>query len=574
MDLIFSFLSRIEVLIGIFALIVLIIFWLIIRKTQSNKYKKQLNAYEVRYNSIKSVPLPFKLNKAVAIARIDQKAMQTVAQCNADFEMCQNNLRQISQALADTADNIEMGKLKEVKAELLDLESSLVLGEEQVNKLNDFLDNILEKENIQRGEVTGLKEQFRDLKSKAQDNGKSLSYCWHTIELSISDIEKMFSTFEEWMYASDFEKASNLSLDIKESIDNLSEIVNHLPELLDQAREEIPAALERVNAEYEYQLKRGVYVDHLKVDKAVNDINANLKNDLALLKEANALGVKERLDTYQAQLDNLVIALQNEGNSYEELTHVADETADMMEQVIKNIKYVDTQFKNCSVRFGLEDLEDKISEDQMKLAGLQAAKSNIFNRTTGNMVASEQMNALKGLLQEATELNEDILGMKNKLDSAKSDEERAKKQLLKLQLIMNEMQVKIRKNKLPSISSTYENDVQTSFDYIHQMDELINETPMNIEKLNEVSTEAIDFIYKLYNNVNKVVGMAVMVENAIVFGNKYRSSYADIDSELTHAELCYRNGEYTQALTIAIETIEKIHPGSYESLIKESNDNE
>ena len=55
--------------------------------------------------------------------------------------------------------------------------------------MNDFLDDILEKENVQRGEVTGLKEEFRALKGKAQDNGKSLSYCWHTIELSISEIE-------------------------------------------------------------------------------------------------------------------------------------------------------------------------------------------------------------------------------------------------------------------------------------------------------------------------------------------------------------------------------------------------
>ena len=44
----------------------------------------------------------------------------------------------------------------------------------------------------------------------------------------------------------------------------------------------------------------------------------------------------------------------------------------------------------------------------------------------------------------------------------------------------------------------------------------------------------------------------------------------DIDSELTRAELCFRNGEYTQALTVALATIERIHPGSYEKLIKEN----
>ncbi len=51
-----------------------------------------------------------------------------------------------------------------------------------------------------------------------------------------------------------------------------------------------------------------------------------------------------------------------------------------------------------------------------------------------------------------------------------------------------------------------------------------------------------------------------MVENTIVFGNRYRSTYADIDSELTRAELCFRNGQYTKALKIGIQCIEKIHP--------------
>ena len=94
--------------------------------------------------------------------------------------------------------------------------------------------------------------------------------------------------------------------------------------------------------------------------------------------------------------------------------------------------------------------------------------------------------------------------------------------------------------------------------------------PLNVKLLNATLQDAIDYIYKLYNNVNNIVGTAIMVEDTIVFGNKYRSTYSEVDSELTRAELCFRNGEYTQALTIAIAAIEKIHPGSYERMIKEN----
>ncbi|MDY4809593.1 MAG: septation ring formation regulator EzrA, partial [Bulleidia sp.] len=106
--------------------------------------------------------------------------------------------------------------------------------------------------------------------------------------------------------------------------------------------------------------------------------------------------------------------------------------------------------------------------------------------------------------------------------------------------------------------------------YIEQLTGLLEQTPINIQVVSSILQEALDFIYKLYNNVNNVVGTVVMVENTIVFGNRYRSTYADIDSELTRSELCFRNGEYTQALTTAIATIEKIHPGNYESMIREN----
>jgi septation ring formation regulator len=160
--------------------------------------------------------------------------------------------------------------------------------------------------------------------------------------------------------------------------------------------------------------------------------------------------------------------------------------------------------------------------------------------------------------------------MRSKIEIANGDEDRVRKQVVKLQIIMNQMQVKIRKYKLPKISDTYEEDMNKANDYIHRLQNLLNEKPMNMQLLTSTLQDALDFIYKLYNNVNNVVGTVVMVENTIVFGNRYRSTYADIDSELTRAELCFRNGEYTQALTIAIATIEKIHPGNYESMIKEN----
>ncbi|MCF0109350.1 MAG: selenide, water dikinase [Erysipelotrichaceae bacterium] len=570
MNKVLAFLSDIKVIIAIAILIIILTIWLIMRKSKVNNYKKQLKEYEVRYNSIKSVPLPFKLNKALAIARLDENTMKLVDQCKTDFEMTQANLKQISQCLADTEDDILLGRLKKAKEGLLDLDSFLALGEEQVSKLDKFLESILAKETAQRAEVTKLKEEFRNIKQEAAEKSSSLSYSWNTIEKNFASIEKMFSAFEEWMYASDYEKAGEELEEIKTSIANLNTLVNDMPDLLQEARGVIPNLMEEVNKQHSALSHRGVYLHHLEIDKNLSVITSNLQDDLDAIRSGDTSQVPEHLQDYKVRLQQLLDSLKKEEQSFDELKTVADETVVVMDELVSNIKYVDTQYRNVSVRFGLEELEDKIKDDQNRLMKLQTSKAIVYKKMSGTVPASAIMISLKDLYQEANALNKDVKDMKDKLDSAKSDEERAKKQLMKLQLIMNEMQVKIRKNKLPSISASYNDDVVKANEYINSIDTLISNTPLNVELLNSTLKDAIDFIYKLYNNVNNIVGMAIMVENTIVFGNKYRSSYPDIDSELTRAELSFRNGEYTQALTIAIQTIEKIHPGSYESLIKEN----
>ncbi|MGN1342997.1 MAG: septation ring formation regulator EzrA, partial [Traorella sp.] len=156
------------------------------------------------------------------------------------------------------------------------------------------------------------------------------------------------------------------------------------------------------------------------------------------------------------------------------------------------------------------------------------------------------------------------------LESACNDETRAQNQLLKLQVIMNEIHVKMNKKRLPNVSLTYSDDYQKASNMVNEIKSLLEVSPLDVNILNVKIKEAIDFVYALYSYVNNLVGMATMVENTIVFGNRYRSSNSDIDSELTHAELCFRNGQYTKALQIALSAIEKIHPGSYEKLLKKS----
>ncbi len=572
MDIVLKYLSDIRVVIGIAVLAIIITIILIVSKIRSGKARKELEDLEVRYNTIKSVPLSFKLNKAVAISRVDPEAMSKVTMLRDDLDKAESNLKQISQLLADTEDEIIAGKIKKANGDLEDLESSISLGEEQVSSLDQALDSILERENVQRQEVNELKNHFRELKEQANQNRAQLNHAWSTIEQITSQTEGMFSNFEERMYTSDFEAANEELGNIKASIAQFEKLLQTVPELLEDARGVIPKMCEVVHHDYTEAKGKGVYLKHLQVEQNLTLITNGLKADLEQLKAGNSTGVRENLDDYKERLTQLGNQIHRESEAFEEMRTLANETTTLYNEAEKSMAYVTEQYARLSTRFGLNGMDTRIASAKDSLHNLAQKMPKVFTLYQENQNPPTGLIAtMKELNQDLTEVSDNLHNIRAEIDSAAGGEERAKKQLVKLQVIMNQMQVKIAKYKLPSISKQYDADMKRADAYINRLTTLINAAPLNVQVLNSTLKEAIDFIYRLYNNVNNVVATVMMVENTIVFGNRYRSTYADIDSELTRSELCFRNGDYTQALSIAIATIEKIHPGNYENMIRENS---
>ena len=137
-----------------------------------------------------------------------------------------------------------------------------------------------------------------------------------------------------------------------------------------------------------------------------------------------------------------------------------------------------------------------------------------------------------------------------------------------INIVLLETKSEIKNRHLPMINDSYKDYIQESYAKASGIQSFRNRRPISVEELSEKVKDAKDIIYKLYDNVHNLVVTAEMVEEAIVYGNRYRSTYLEVNTELTKAEVLFRNGEYTKALQTAVDIIEKIQPGSYERLIK------
>ena len=549
----------------------LIILIIVCNTMSKNKVKKLQTEAETLYTSIKSISLPFKMNKAESLARVNTSIKEAVDKSQNQFESVQECLKECSSELGEIDDLIYVHKTKAARSQLESLLVKLRNCENESNTLNAVLDSILEQQSTQREQIVRLQNRFRVNKGVVASNREIYNIGVEVLEDRILTIEKMFSTFEEWMYASEFGKAANQQIEINEAIEELELLMREFPALYEEAKVVLPKAIDDTSYVYSQARNKGVYLEHLEVSKNLEIISSTLKDDLNQLSEGRIDNVMNSLLESKKRLNQIKEQVIHEDKSYDELNNSVEFIYDQIDHLDNQKNVLKELFDKKKERFDLKEMEQQLNVIEEEIRKLFTDRESLKGCMIEKSIpATTLLLTFKNLSTDVNEVCDNFEKIKNQLEGACSDEVRAQKQLLKLQLILNEVHVKMNKKRLPSVSSTYSSDYKTAKNMVEEIKNLLSVSPLNVDELNVKIKESIDFIYTLYNSVNNLVGMATMVENTIVFGNRYRSSNSEIDSELTRAELCFRNGQYTKALKIAISAIEKIHPGSYEKLLKKS----
>ena len=430
-------------LIGVIVVGVILILLIIFTVLNTKKVKKQLNEAEMNYNSLKSIPLPFKLNKAVALSRVNSAVAESVERSRNEFDIVQEQLKEASVYLGEIDDLIYVHKVKQAKRQLKELQELLENCSVGVHKLSTSLDNILEQESAQREQINKLKNQFRIDKEIIRDNRENYNSGIEVLEARVTSIEKMFSTFEEWMFASEFAKAGTQQVEISEAMKELEQLMDEFPALYEEAKLSLPKAIDETGYVYAQARNQGVYLEHLEAKRNLETVTAMLKDDLGRLAEGQIEGVmysllecEKRLQQLKEQIDREVKASEDFTASYEPLLN---DIQTMNENIIK----LRDLYEKVKIRFGFENLNDSLDAIDRMMSEVLIARDKLKESAANQAIpATTLMLSMNELKQHCKELLDELGKVKKKLDTACADEERAKKQLLKLQLIVNEITVK------------------------------------------------------------------------------------------------------------------------------------
>lgn len=550
------------------AILILILISVVSRMTKKGRVAKNLAQLEMDVEAIRSNHLQDKFLKAEAIAKANEDLQERVGDIRPKYEICIESVNTCENLYEKAFDYFSRHKYKKALRAMDEVEAVLYDTEERINIVEQSLDQILSRETEVKTKADKVIEQVAAQEKQYEQVRESLLGGQSFIEERLNNLKSTQADLESQIEQSQFNLAKEIIDQLDEQCKLFDSYCKEYPSLYQRAKVDIPAGIEQVKQLIANFEEDKIDPSYLNVDDKLDAIQNALDTALNHLDSGDLEQAAPQIDAITDQILALQDDITLEQSAFHQIQSNLESNFNVVDDVERELNEITRLYASIKDRFGLEDWTKRFAKAREQMEVLKKQKDEIQEQLkTSEYFSVELMDGYRNFSLKIEDFGKEVSDMKELLVGASSDDSRARKQLIKLQLILNEVRLNTSMRQLPAISASFNEDLEEGEKKIANVQAILEKSPLDVNELNENLQEAIDFIYKLYSNATNLVGVAVMVENAIVFGNRFRSSYPALDSDLTKAEICFQNGEYTRALKIAIQAIETLHPGIYEKLI-------
>ena len=553
----------------VICIIIVIVALHFIRRGITNRYRKQVKELEVAKNMVASTPVSLELSKVEPIIKNDKMEEKYNDWQEKFDDLREKKLAQIDDMLIDLDIYIDKRDYKTCLYRLAKAELEIYKARESADYLLDEIKEITLSEEKYRAIVIKLKTKYRELNKDFQNHKQMYDEMQEAIELQLENIERRFLDFEKVMEKNEYSEVVHIVKALDTMIDHISIVIKEVPDLLLMAKQIIPARMNEVKELNDDMVKQEYPLDYLNIDYNLEESKKNIDHILDKIRVLNLEDCMFELKTMLEYFDSLFVDFEKERLSrkvYEEME------SDFSKKLAKTNKVVQEVYNQLDDIKSMYDLNDKdvetihevnkilvvINDDYKKLLAKVEAKSTPYS-----MLHKEIEDLTVRLKQMEEDLDQALKSLGNMYD----DEVRAREQLEEIQVFLKQCKEKMRGYKLPIITNNYFVQLSEANEAIGEVIKELERKPIVIKTLNTRVDTARDLVLKLYNTTNEMIKTAQLAEMAIVFGNRYRASYDEVDSGLGDAEMLFFKGEYKKALDTSIKAVSVVDENIYRKLL-------
>lgn len=576
MDKVMEFIEKIGTRNLIFAgigLAIIIIVFLFYRGMRLRKYRKMIVDVENRMNVIKSLPLQYRLGRVHSISKNMPDVVEQYQEYAGEFERITDYQKNDLAVLVNEVDEqLFYGKLRQVSKKMKQLDEMLYTYEKDSQALLAKIETITEIENVQRIEIIRVKEKYRQTIDRFETIRFKVEEFVPSLLDIFNEVDDSFVKLEGMMNNQRFEDAQQYTKEIEEKVYWIDQRLEDLPNYIAVVRQYIPKKMNHIETLLEEMSQDDFSLNQLDVQGRFEVIKNTLEESIVHIKRLELEDMGAVLQNLVDSIDALIHDLETEKQSFKEFKEKWDSCYTLITDIYDQYKQAMIDYNRIKSLYLIDvdnvEIDEKFHEFDKILRESYDLEEEMKK---GDFSYSQMISKVEVMHDRAAAHQDDLNAFFAFRDHLYLQEQRAIDELENINIVLLEIKSEIKNKHLPMINESYKDYIQDSYDKAAQIQAYRMNRPVELSELSKRVDGARDVIYKLYDNVHNLIVTAEMVEEAIVFGNRFRSTFLEVNTELTKAEVLFRNGEYTKALSTAVDIIEKIQPGSYEELIKKSS---
>lgn len=547
-------------------LIVIIVFIHLSKKRKVKFYRNYIKNLEIQRNLVASTPVLLELSKIEPIIK-NEKMEEKYNYWNNEFiNLKETKLTLIDDMLIDLDTFLEKKDYVLCDEFIIKIELELYKSKEEANVLLEEIKDITSSEEKYRAIVTKLKTKYRVLNKDFQDHKQLYDDMQEAIDLQFENISKRFLDFEKVMDVGEYTEVAHIVKALDVMIGHIDIIVREVPDVLLMCKQIFPNRLKEINFTYKEMVNKGYPLDYLNIDYNIKEISKNVESILDKVKVLNLENCMFDLKTMLEYLDSLFVDFEKERLSKKVYEEAVVDFSKKLKNTNKLVGDVYSQLDDIKNMYDLGeqdiDVINKvnknliiINDDYKKVLAKVEAKSSPYS-----FVQKEVEELTDRLSSLEDELDVSLKSLGNMYD----DEIRAREQLDEIQRFLKLCKNKMRSYKLPIITDNYFVELAEANEAILEVIKELEKKPIVIKTLNTRVDTARDLVLKLYNTTNEMVKLAKLTEMAIVYGNRYRSYYSEVDAGLKDAIKKFYLGDYKKSFDIAMKSIALVEEDIYQ----------
>lgn len=541
----------------ILAVILIIVTIVIIKRNQNKKYKKEIEELDIRKNNLIGVPVLSEITKVKELIKTDNLKNKLDDWDNTFTTIRDEKIPELTDLISEADFLIDRKDYKQAVKKITNIEIEINSLKKKTDHLLEEVKLITNSEERNRALITKLKIVYREDQNKFERSKKEYGVIADYLEKEIDNIDDLFAKFEKAMDNNDYvsvEKKINL---LDDKITKLGKLLEDIPTIVLMTTVLVPNKIDEAITYY-YRMKRDGYpLDYLNVEYNIKEIKNKIDNIIENLKKLELGESIIELKTFIEYFNELYNDFDKEKECKDLFRQNIKDFSYKIDNINKVVRDIYLQIDDIKYNYNLSDEDinkfsilnknlEKINQDYKILVDQGKMKTFAY---------SKLVDELNGLSLKLSRLQDDLDFQLRSITSMKDDETRAREQLATIENLLKKAKYRLKDYKIPVIPSSYYIELTEAQDAIREIIKELDRKPIVIKILNIRVDTARDLVFKIYNKTNDMIKIASMSEKIIIYGNRYRSSYEEIDIALTKAEELFKRGKYKESLDLSMKSL-------------------